>query len=297
MIKIAITGANSSVGKNLLGHIAEGSELEAVAGVRSESAFSTLPASDRITPRSVSYGNAEDLASAFEGCQVVVHLAGILIETKHSKYKSANVDATAAVVKAAQQAGVGQLIFISVVGADSSVSNPYFKSKGDAEAVIAASGLAATIIRTPLLLGPGTAGASSVLWAASQPKAKLLGGGNYTMHPLDVDDLSQAILNCCRGTTTGTRTLEMVGPEGLLYRDLIKKIAALRGGEITIASVPIWVAKLGATIGSLLKGGGMTPAVIDVITTNESVAHNGAMDLGVTPTPLIKTLTKILEQS
>lgn len=296
-MKIAITGANSSVGKNLLAQITHDPALEAVAGVRSESAFASLPDSDRIEPRTISYDDVAKLAGAFQNSEAVVHLAGILIESKHSKYESANVAATAAVVEAAKQAGVNQLVFVSVVGADSGSANRYFKTKGEAEKLIADSGLSATILRTPLLLGPGTAGADSVMWAASQPKAKLLGGGNYTMHPLDVNDLSQAILNCCRNPVAGVRTLELVGPDAILYRDLIKQLAALKGNEITIATVPIWSAKLGAAIGSRLKGGGITPAVIDVITIDEQVAHNGAEELGVTLTPLQQTLKNILEQS
>ena len=184
-----------------------------------------------------------------------------------------------------------------MVGADSNSSNRYFKTKGEAENLIANSGIPATILRTPLLLGPGTAGADSVMWAASQPKAKLLGGGDYTMNPLDVDDLSQAILNCCSNTGEGVRTLELVGPEAIPYRDLIKKLAALKGNNIEIATVPIWTAKLAAAITSRLKGGGITPAVIDVITIDEKVSHNGAGELGITLTPLQQTLENILEQS
>jgi len=296
-MKIAITGANSSVGKNLLAQISQDSTLEAMAGVRSESAFASLPDSERIEPRTISYDNIPDLASAFQNCSVVVHLAGILIETKHSKYESANVAATAAVIAAAQQAGVIHVVFVSVVGADCSSANRFFKTKGDAEKLIADSGISATILQTPLLLGSGTAGADSVLWAASQPKAKLLGGGNYTMHPLDVNDLGQAILNCCRNPVDGVRTFELVGPDAILYRDLIKQLAALKGNEIVIATVPIWTAKLGAAISSRLKGGGITPAVIDVITIDEQVAHNGADELGVSLTPLKQTLENILEQS
>ena len=296
-MKIAITGANSSVGKNLLTQINQDPTLEAIAGVRSESAFASLPKSDRIEPRTISYDDVPDLAAAFQNCKVVVHLAGILIETKRSKYESANVAATAAVVKAAQQTGVSHMIFVSVVGADSGAANRYFKTKGEAEKLIADSGISATILRTPLLLGPGTAGADSIMWAASQPKAKLLGGGNYTMHPLDVNDLSEAILSCCRNPVDGVRTFELVGPDAILYRELIKQLATLKGNEITIASVPIWTAKLGAAIGSKLKGSGITPAVIDVITMDEKVAHNGADELGVSLTPLQQTLKNILEQS
>ena len=50
----------------------------------------------------------------------------------------------------------------------------------------------------------------------------------------------------------------------------------------------------GAAIKSRLSGGGVSSAVIDVITANEQVAHNADAALGITLTPLSETLAKIL---
>ncbi len=294
-MKIAITGANSSVGLNLLNHIVSNTDFEVIAGVRSERAMKSLPDSAQIEPRIISYQNADQLAIALEGADCIVHLAGILIEDKNSSYASANVDATAAVAKAAQQLKAKHLVFISVVGAGSESSNAYFRSKGLAEEFVKDSGLAASIIRTPILLGANTAGASSIIGAASQQKTKLLGGGNYSMRPLDIDDLNQAILNCCSSSATEPRLFELVGPEAISYRDLIQKTARMMNNSIEIGSVPIVLAKLVAAIGSRLKGGGITPTVIDVITKDEVVAHNADGDLNISLTPLQNTLEKILE--
>jgi hypothetical protein len=71
-------------------------------------------------------------------------------------------------------------------------------------------------------------------------------------------------------------------------------MAGLLGNEIEIASIPIWVAKLGAAIGSRLRGGGFSPTVIDVITIDEKVDENADKTLGLSLTPLDKTLQKIL---
>ncbi|MEC8430721.1 MAG: hypothetical protein VXZ29_05110 [Pseudomonadota bacterium] len=54
------------------------------------------------------------------------------------------------------------------------------------------------------------------------------------------------------------------------------------------------IAKLGAAITSMLKGGGITPTVIDVITMNEFVAENADEKIGINLTPLEDTLRKIL---
>ena len=112
MTKIAVTGANSSVGQNLLDQLKNSADIQVAAGVRNEKAFASLPTSDSINPHIISYDDTASLESAMAGADCVIHLAGILIESKHSNYASANVAATAAVVEAAQKSGVKHLIFI-----------------------------------------------------------------------------------------------------------------------------------------------------------------------------------------
>lgn len=293
-MKISITGANSSVGLNLLGHLSQIQGMEVTAGVRSKSAFASLPQSPAITPTTISYDDSASLEQALAGADCVIHLAGILIENKHSNYASANVAATAAVVEAAKAMGVKHIIFISVVGASASSSNAYFRSKGAAEELVLNSGLAGTVVRTPILMGPGTAGASSLIGAASSGQAKILGGGDYSMRPLDTDDLSSALIKLASEEAEGSQVFELVGPEAIAYKDLIKKTAGLMGKEVEIGSVPVLFAKIGAAIGSMIKGGGITPTVIDVITMNEVVSQNADTQIGINLTPLQDTLTKIL---
>lgn len=293
-MKISITGANSSVGINLLGHLSEIEGMEVIAGVRSKSAFASLPQSPAVTPTTISYDDSASLEQALAGTDCVIHLAGILIENKHSNYASANVAATAAVVEAAKAMSVKHIIFISVVGASASSSNAYFRSKGAAEELVLNSGLAGTVVRTPILMGPGTAGASSLIGTASSGQAKVLGGGDYSMRPLDTDDLSSALIKLATKEAEGSQVFELVGPEAIAYKDLIKKTADLMGKEVEVGSVPVLFAKIGAAIGSTIKGGGITPTVIDVITMNEVVSQNADLQIGISLTPLQDTLTKIL---
>ncbi len=293
-MKIAVTGANSSVGKNLLARLIEEDDVEVIAGVRSEKAFATLPGSTKITPRTIDYNDGAKLDQALDGADCLVHLAGILIETKHSNYANSNVAATAAVVMAAQRLGISRIVFISVIGASADSPNAYFRSKGIGERLVADAGIPGTVIRTPILLGPGTAGADALRAAASRGQTKVLGGGYYQQRPLDIDDLNEAILNSCLAQDDGVSTHELVGPEPTAYRDLIQRAADLLGVKVEVGKVPIWLAKLGAGVTSTLKGGGMTPTVIDVITMNEEVQQNAADALGVSLTPLQITLEKCL---
>lgn len=297
-MRIVVTGANGSVGRNLLAHAGLLTDVEVVAAVRSERAAATLPARSNVDVRIVAADNVDDLAKTLAGASSLIHLSGILIESKAASYEQANVAATEVAVEACRRAGVPHIVLISALGADAQSSNRYRRSKGEGERVVERSGLDGTIIRTPILLGPESAGAAGIVRPIMSGKVSLLGGGRYLMRPLDIDDLSAAILSACRKHPTGVCIHELAGPEPIAYRDLVERVAGMMGRAVTFGGVPIWVAKLGAAINSRLKGGGgFNPTVIDVITTSETVTHNADGDLGIALTPLSTTLDKIVTAS
>ncbi|MCC5885990.1 MAG: NAD(P)H-binding protein [Gammaproteobacteria bacterium] len=293
-MKIALCGANSNVGQNLLAHVLAAADITAVAMVRSQRAADALPASDRIRPVVADYEDAAELARHFEGVDAVVHLAGVLFEARGSSYARANVATTAAVVAAAKAAGAGQVIFISALGAASGSANPYLRSKGEAEDLVRASGLPGTILRTPMLLGPGSAAASALLRSASRSQAWVLGGGRQMLRPLDLDDLSRAILNVVRQPPGGVATWELTGPEPITQEALIRLMGSLQGRSVRVRAVPVGLAKSVAAVVHAVTGGGASPAVIDVITAQEQVAENGDAKLGIELTPLQATLGKLI---
>ena len=292
-MKVAITGANSSVGKNLLVRLSKEEDITIVAGVRNEKVIPELPKSPAIKPTVINYDDIKSLEKALDGADIVIHLAGILIETKHSNYANANIAATAAIVDAAKKSDVKSIIFISVVGASAESRNAYFRSKGVAEELVLGSGLGARILRTPILFGPNAAGSQAIIGMISSGQAKLLGGGHYQMRPLDIDDLSEALTILCSTSIQDQVTYELVGPESAPYRDIIEMTAQVMGKTIAFGNVPILLAKFGAAITSILKGGGITPTVIDVITQDEIVKTNADSALGITLTPMKQTLKKM----
>jgi uncharacterized protein YbjT (DUF2867 family) len=293
-VNIAITGANSSVGNILLRHVAERGDIQAVACVRSVRAMPKLPVSPSISARAIDYADRDGLAVALGGAGCVVHLAGILFETPVSSYQTANVDATQAIVDACRRAGVRRIVLASALGADPTSPNRYWRSKGRAERIVSESGLSGAIIRTGILLGPGVAGARAIVHAASQPAVTLLGGGRHSIRPLDVDDLSTAILRCCEASGPGVAVYELVGPEPVAYRDVVARTAALMDRHVSIRSLPVWLARWGAALTGWRRQGGMTPTVIDVITSSEVVHENADAELGVLLTQLSATLEKLL---
>jgi uncharacterized protein YbjT (DUF2867 family) len=293
-VNIAITGANSGVGKILLRHLAAAADIHVVACVRSAQAAADVSLAPGVSARAIDYDNPEGLAATLRGAGCVVHLAGILFEGPQSSYQTANVDATKAVVDACRNAGVPRLVLVSALGADPMSPNRYWRSKGRAERIVSESGLSGAIIRTGILLGPGMAGARALVSAASRPATTLLGGGRHSIRPLDVDDLSRAVLRCCEGSRPGVAVYELVGPEAAAYRDVVARTAALMGRHVSIRSIPVWLARWGAALSGWRRQGGMTPTVIDVITSSEVVHENADAELGVVLTPLAATLEKLV---
>ncbi len=291
---LTIAGANSSVGLNLLAHVRARAGQRAVAVVRSVRAASAVPESSQITVRVVPYSDVEELAQAMDDASCVVHLAGILIETRASRYESANVATTSSVVAAALRAGADHIVLVSVLRADPDSENRYLASKGEAERIVAESGIATTILRTPILLGHHTAGADSLLRAAKAGRTMLIDGGRCVLRPLDLDDLSRAILAACDARPEGVSVHELVGPEAVLHRDLVARTAEMMGRKASIGSLPSWLAKAAAAVKSRLSGGGITPTVIDVITADEVLESDADAELGIELTPLATTLEKVV---
>src|SRR5262249_22282706 len=136
LVNLAITGANSGVGRILLRHLAARADPHVVACVRSLRSADSLPASPGISVRAVDYRDRDGLADALTADCCVVHLAGILFESPTSTYETANIDATRAVVDACQKAGATFIVLVSALGADPRAANRYLRSKGIAEQIV-----------------------------------------------------------------------------------------------------------------------------------------------------------------
>ena len=111
----------------------------------------------------IAYDDADSLRAAFASVSTVIHLAGILVERPGSTYEQANVETTRNMVEAAKQSGVTKIVLVSANFADVNSPNRYWRTKGQAEALVRASGVTFTILRAPLLLGPETEGSAQAL--------------------------------------------------------------------------------------------------------------------------------------
>jgi uncharacterized protein YbjT (DUF2867 family) len=300
-MRIVITGANSACGQAILRCASEpGATPNAlVAAVRSERA------ADEIRPLlgegssvvQISYDDPGSLDAAFRGASAIIHLAGILVERPGSTYEQANVSPARSVVEAAKRCAVDKFVLVSATGADEKSSNGYYRTKGQAEALVRASGLCYTILRAPLLLGPATEGAAALARNASGSKAKLIGGGRNFQQPLYVDDLARAALAATQPSVASNRTLDLVGPVSLPERELVERAASQLGHQVRVSSIPKGLLSFALAIRQRVSGPGFSVDAVEVITADTRLDPRPvASELGIHLTGIDEMIKNSLGQ-
>jgi uncharacterized protein YbjT (DUF2867 family) len=296
MTTVAVTGANGAVGRALVA-VAPSHRLDVVAVVRSERAATRVRALDP-TARvvRVAYDDVTSLVRAFGGATAVIHLTGILVERAGVTYEAANVETTRLVAEAVRQAGVPKVVFVSAIGADARSDNRYWRTKGAAEALVGAAGSRYTVLRVPMLLGPGTQEAHTLRRCLRHRMAFLLAGGRTLQQPLDVGDLARASLYACAPDVARDGTLELVGPVAVPAREIVARAGALRGRRIRIVPVPVRLLRHGLGVVRRLTGRGFSPDALDVLTTDTRLdPAPAARALGLELTSLDRMIARSLE--
>lgn len=298
-MRIVITGANSASGQAILRCAAEAGvpSNTLVAAVRSERA------AEEIQPLlgkgsslvKISYDDPGSLDAAFQAASAIIHLAGILVERPGSTYEQANVAPARSVLAAAKRCAVDKFVLISGTGADETSSNGYYRSKGEAEAAVRASGLCYTILRAPLLLGPATEGSAALARNARGHTARLIGGGGNFQQPLFVDDLARAAIAAAQPSIASNRTLDLVGPVSLTERELVERAARTLGHQVRIRSISKGLLSFVLSIRRRLAGPGFSADVVDVITADTRLdPQPAATELGIRLTGIDEMIEKSL---
>src|SRR5256885_7401440 len=88
-----------------------------------------------VTARPGDVADAASVRGAADGCDVVLHMAGVVDEADDATFDAVNVGGTANMLAEAERAGVGRFIFVSSLGATRGAS-AYHASKRKAEQLV-----------------------------------------------------------------------------------------------------------------------------------------------------------------
>lgn len=226
-MRIAITGGTGFVG----GHLAdllrrEGHEVVLV-GRRA----------------GIDVADAAALAGAFEGCEAVVHCAGINREIGGQTYHHVHVDGTAAMVAAARTAGLPRLVMLSFLRARADGPTTYHRSKWIAEELVRNSGLGWTVLKAGVIHGRGDHLLDHVSRAVQTvPIFGLVGMSPTLLRPVAVGDVVRVLAMAALGDPRlSNRTIAVLGPETITLEEAVRRIGQAVGRRPRFVRLPVIV--------------------------------------------------------
>ncbi len=293
-----ITGANGHLGRRLISKLVA-EEVPVRALVRSERAARTLvehPCAGHFEVCVVDYTDEDGLARAALGCDHVIHLVGILKQTPQARYVDAHENATRALTRACERAGVARIVYLSILGSTPSAANACLASKGRAEQMLADGPVPSTVLRLPMVLGPGDFASKALRGKAQAPLCFLVRGGATLEQPIDADDVLSAVTQAVdpsRNSPTHL-DLDLAGPESLPHVDLVRRAAKLYDRMPRVVPIPLAFARLMASaMERFSKNPPITRAMLEVLEHDDRVDPAPACkQLGLELTPLDETLRR-----
>lgn len=256
-MKVLVTGGTGVVGQGAVTELLKGGHDVRVVSRNAAEDAAQWPVKSgaepgvEVWPASVS--DQSELRGCAEGCDLVLHLAGIVEESPPEvTFENTNVEGTRAVLREAERAKVGRFIYVSSLGADAGQS-AYHRSKRRAEDIVRNFAGGWIILRPGNVYGPGDEVVSVLLTLVrTLPVVPVIGTGEDKFQPIWVDDLAAAIAACLDRTDLHGRVLDLAGPDVTSTNDLLDRLGEITGRAPARLPVPNFLVGAGATIAGML---------------------------------------------
>lgn len=230
--KVAITGANGFVGRNV-GKLFAKKGIQVIGIVRKDRASSItfgMPIiSDNLSENS--------LISRLKSCSALLHLIGRGRQTVDCDYEKINVCLTKKAIKLCKKCGIKKIIYISGLGVNKHTAFGYFISKYKAEQEIINSGLNYTIFRASYVIGKGDPLSQALQKQIKNGTIIIAGSGNYRLQPIFVEDVAQVFLHAITNKKFSNKIIDLVGPKIITYNCFVRDF--LRGKRIRIKKISL----------------------------------------------------------
>ena len=232
--------------------------------------------------------DAAAVMAAARGADAVVHLAAIAIERAGEDYQSVNTNATATLIDAARASGVRRFIHMSQNGASSASPFPFLRSKGAAEDLVRATGLAWTVLRPSVIFGPEDEFVNVLarLVRLSPVVYPLPGGGVARFQPVAVDNVAMAIALALENDATIGQAFTIGGPVPLTLREITVTVLVAMHAHRILVSVPVSVLRpVMAVAQKLLPNPPVTTGLLALLANDNVTPENAMMPVfGIEPT-------------
>lgn len=246
---ILVTGGTGFIGSALIRHLVDDGRKVRVL-LRPSSTSPNLPTG---IPLEIAIGNISDeknLRSALIGVDTIYHLAGAEWQGVHADLNEIEIVGIRSLVKAANEAGVKRIVYLSHIGADRASAFPVLKVKGIVEEFIRKSGISHTIIRTGLVFGPNDhfTTALAKLMSFFPFFFPIPGDGEVMLQPIWIEDLATCLSWVLDRDELKDQTYTVGGPEFLSLTEIFNKVSDAAGYRRYLFSLPPTYFRLGGIL-------------------------------------------------
>lgn len=209
------------------------------------------------------------VAAALEGADAVINLVSVLFEQGRQSFEALNVQGVSYIAKAAQAAGITNVIHVSAIGADVNAPSDYGRTKGEGEQALRDILPSAAIVRPSIIFGPEDDFFNKfAAMSAFAPALPLIGGGETMLQPVYVADVARAIAKIASKGSAG-QTYELGGPQSYSFKELLQFTLTHVDRKRLLAPVPWPIANVLGFAGEL---SGMAPFVKPFLTRDQVIS-------------------------
>jgi uncharacterized protein YbjT (DUF2867 family) len=214
-----------------------------------------------------------ELEPALRGVDVVYHLVHSL---GAKDFEERDRLAAASVAAAADQAGVRQIVFLGGLGDEREDVSAHLRSRAETARILAAGPVPVTIVRSAVVVGPGSAAFETIVALVDRLPAMICPRWVTTKtQPVALADVVRYLAGVGGRDEALGEAYDAAGPEVMTYREMIERVARLRGRRPLILEVPFLTPRLSSLwlhLVTPVKAGVARP-LVDGLRT-ETVAHD-----------------------
>jgi uncharacterized protein YbjT (DUF2867 family) len=230
-VRVVVFGASGTIGRVLLPAVDREHEVVAVsrrprAAQSERTHWAVADASDPASVRRV-----------LEGTQVVYYLVHSL---DSPDFEERDRQAAEIVAREAERAGVAQIIYLGGLGDDAPGLSPHLRSRIETGRRLASGGVPVTVLRTAMVIGPGSAAFETIVALVDRLPGMVTPRWVSTpTQPIALVDVVRYLAGLCGLEKAFGASFDAGGPEVMTYREMIERIARLRGRHPLIVEVPV----------------------------------------------------------
>ena len=229
-MKVVVFGATGTIGRPLVAELAQEHEVTAVS--RHEQ-----PDEADVTWARADATDAESVARVLDGADAAYYLVHSLGATD---FEERDLQAAETTARAAERAGVKQLVYLGGLGDDSPDLSAHLRSRRETGRRLASTSVPVTTLRAAIVIGRDSAAFETIVSLVDRLPAMITPRWVSTRtQPIALDDVVAYLAGVCGCEEALGQELDAGGPEVMTYREMMERIAVLRGKRPFIVEVPV----------------------------------------------------------